>query len=57
MEKTRQSLSAEKEKLSQEVRAEVANLLTLGFEKITGKALSKQDQEELLQKSMKDING
>lgn len=53
--KAKLSLQAEREKLSQEVRAEVADLIILGFEKITGKALSKKDQEDLVKKSVKDI--
>lgn len=55
VENTRQSLLAEKDKLSQEVRSEAANLIALGFEKITGKVLTKKDQEDLVKTSIKDI--
>jgi F-type H+-transporting ATPase subunit b len=54
--KTQQALKSEREKLSQEVRLEVADLITLGFEKISGKALSKKDQEDLVKKSVRELN-
>lgn len=55
MDSARVAITQEKEGLIQEVRAEAANLISLGLEKITGKVLTGKDQENLVKKSIKDM--
>lgn len=53
--RTQENLKAEKEKLFQEVRVEVAHLLSMGLERVIGKMLNKEDQQDLIRRSIKDL--
>lgn len=55
IEKSKQEMDFEKEKLHQEVREEVADLLGLALQKVTGKVLSDKEQQELVKKSIKGM--
>lgn len=53
--KSEEAMKLEREKMNQEIRAELANLVVSGLEKVTGKALSEKEQKELVEKSLKDL--
>jgi len=55
IEKSRQSLNLEREKMYKEVRADLANMIAVGLEKVAGKTLNKKDQEELIKESIKEL--
>lgn len=50
-----EELRQEKEKMQQEIKEELAGLITLGLEKISGKVLNKKDQERLIRDSVKGL--
>lgn len=45
----------EREKLYQQIRAEVADLVATSLRKVTGKVVTEKDKKELIEKSLKDI--
>lgn len=53
--KAHQSISLEKEKMRQEIRAELAGLVVAGLQKVTGKVLDKKDQEEMVKETIKEL--
>ena len=55
IEEGQRTIVAEKEKLQQEIRAELATLVMLGLQKVTGKALTEKDKKDLIEKSLKEI--
>ncbi|MDO8619017.1 MAG: F0F1 ATP synthase subunit B [Candidatus Daviesbacteria bacterium] len=46
---------SEKEKLQQEIRSELATLVTLGLQKVTGKVLTEKDKKALIETSIKEL--
>ncbi len=55
IEKSRQSLELEREKLHQEVRSELADLVVAGLEKVIGKTLTEKYKKETVEKSLHEI--
>jgi F-type H+-transporting ATPase subunit b len=55
LEQGRQSIRLEKEKMQQEIRAELADLLVLGLEKVAGKVLTQKDQKELVRETVHQL--
>lgn len=55
VEKAHQGIALDKEKMRQEIRAELADLVVVGLQKVTGKVLSEKDQKEMVQKSVKEL--
>ncbi len=45
----------EREKLKQEIRENLADLVALAFEKVTGKMISKKEQKQLIEKNIKEL--
>jgi len=54
--KSEEAMKLEREQMQSEIRQELAGLVTTSLEKIVGKVLNKKDQEQLIEKSIKDIN-
>ncbi len=52
----KQGIELEREKMRQELRAELANLVALGLEKVTGKILTQKDQKEMVEKTVKGLS-
>ncbi len=50
-----ESIKLEREKMFQEIRTELADLVVVSLEKVVGKALSQKDQKDLIEKSVKDL--
>lgn len=48
-------LQLEKEKLQQEVRGDLADVLSLALQKVTGKIFDKKDQRELIEQTVKHL--
>lgn len=55
MEKSKGAMDLEKDKLYQQIRIDLADLVALGLEKVAGKTLTEKDKKELLEKSLKEI--
>lgn len=53
--RAQQTMKLEKDKLQQEIRDELATLVILGLQKVTGKMLSAKDQKELIKQSLKGL--
>lgn len=49
------SLKLEKEKLYQEIRQELADLVTISLEKVTGKVLSEKDQRQMIERTTRGL--
>lgn len=45
----------EKDKMRQELRSELANLIVLGLQKISGKVFTREDQKNLVEQSIRDL--
>ncbi len=43
------------EKMQQEIREELADLVVLGIEKVAGKVLDKKNQKEIVERSIKEL--
>jgi F-type H+-transporting ATPase subunit b len=56
LKKGQEALGQEKEKIQQEIREELAELVAISLEKVTGKILNKKDQKDLLAKTVKNIS-
>lgn len=56
LKKSEQQQRLEREKMHQEIRGELADLVALALQKVTGKVLTKKDQKELIEKSVKELN-
>lgn len=54
--KSRESMEQEKEKLYTQIRADLADLVSVGLEKVANKFLTEKDKKELLEKSLKGIS-
>jgi F-type H+-transporting ATPase subunit b len=55
IEKSRQSIVQEQEKMRQEMRQELAGLVVVGLQTVTGKVLDKKDQQKILEESLKGL--
>ncbi len=55
LEKGRQSVVMEKQKMEQEMRSELTNMVVMTLEKVTGKVLSKKDQLDIIEKTAKQL--
>lgn len=53
--KTENEMELEREKLKQEIRAELAHLVELGLKKVSGKVITQKEHKELVEKSVKDL--
>ncbi len=53
--KTEEQMALEREKMQQEIRAELAELVTTGLEKVAGKVISKEDQKALIKNTLKGL--
>ncbi len=51
----RVELQLEKERLQQEVRGDLGNILLLSLQKITGKMFSRKDQKQLIEQAVKHL--
>lgn len=49
------TINAEREKMHQEIREELAELIEVSLEKVAGKILTSKDQKELVQKTIKQL--
>jgi F-type H+-transporting ATPase subunit b len=54
--KSEEAMKLEREQMHLEIRQELANLVATSLEKVVGKVLNKKDQEEIVKKSIKEIN-
>ena len=55
LEQARQAVRLEKEKMQQEIREELADLVVLGIEKVAGKVLTGKDQKEIVERTVKQF--
>ena len=53
--KSQDQLSQERDQMHQEIRAELADLVTSSLKAVTGKVLTKKDQEEIVKKNLKEL--
>lgn len=53
--KAKNEIVQEREQMHQEMRNEVADLIVLSLEKITGKMIDKKDQKTIVEMSVKDL--
>lgn len=49
------AIEAERERLHQEIRSEIADIVGIALEKVTDKALTAKEQKVLIEKSVKEI--
>ena len=56
VEKSRKGMELEKEQMYAEIRAKLADLVVLSFEKVASKILTEDDHKELIKKSVKEIS-
>lgn len=56
LKKGEESLRMEREKMQQEIKGELANIVELALGKITGKTLTKADQKELIEREVKNLS-
>ena len=54
--KGREAVNIDREKMQQNLREELADLVVKSLEKITGKMLNKKDQKDLVERSVKNLN-
>lgn len=55
IEKNKESMKLEREKLHQEIREELADLVVTTVQKISGKIFSSKDQKEIIERSISDL--
>ena len=55
IQKGRQDIQTEREKMRTEIRQEISRLVVAGLKTVTGKVLTKKDQENILKQSIKEI--
>ncbi len=55
IDKGQEEIKLEREKMYQEFREEVADIVVAGLQKVTGKVIDKKDQKELVEKSVKGM--
>ena len=48
-----QSINAEREKMHQEMREELAEIVVVALEKVTGKVITKEDQKKMIEDTVK----
>lgn len=53
--KSSEQLKLEREKLQAQMRVELAGLVVAGLQKVSGKVLTKADQKDLIEQSLKNI--
>lgn len=51
--KGKESISVEREKMHQEMREELAEIVVVALEKITGKVITKEDQKKMIEDTVK----
>lgn len=56
LEKSKVALEQERVKLRQEIRFELANLVVLGLQKVTGKVVTEKEQKQLIERSIQELN-
>lgn len=56
LKKGRESIILEQQKMEQEMRGELTNLVVMTLEKVTGKVLNKKDQLDIIEKSVKQVS-
>lgn len=55
VEKAEQSIAQERAKMHQEIREELSDMVVTSLKAVTGKVLTKKDQEELVDKNLKNL--
>jgi F-type H+-transporting ATPase subunit b len=55
VEKARESMTQEREKMHQEIRQELSDMIVASLKAVTGKVLTKKDQEEIVEKNIKNL--
>ena len=55
IEEAKNHIQVEKEKLRQEIRENLADLVVMAMQKVTGKILNKKDQKEMINKTIKTL--
>jgi len=55
LEQAKGTIRLEKEKMQQEIKAELADLVVLGIEKVAGKVLDKKDQKAIVAQTVKQL--
>lgn len=55
LEQAKETIKLEKEKMQQEIRAELADLVVLGIEKVAGKVLTEKDQKEIVERTVRQL--
>lgn len=54
--KAKDSLALERDKLHQEIKKELANMIVLGLEKVAGKVLTSSDQKDLVKETIQHLS-
>lgn len=54
--KGQESINSDREKMQQELREELADLVVASLEKVTGKVLNKKDYKELVERGIKGLS-
>ncbi len=55
LKKGQEQIRLEREQVHQQLKEEIAGIVVIGLEKVTGKVLQDQDQRELIEKSIKGL--
>src|SRR5207302_1605652 len=55
LEQGRQMVKLEKEKMQQEIREELAELVVIGLEKVAGKVLTQKDQKDIVRETVRQL--
>jgi F-type H+-transporting ATPase subunit b len=55
LEQAKEQVRLEKEKMQQEIREELADLVVIGIEKVAGKVLTQKDQKEIVKKTVSQL--
>lgn len=53
--KSEEQMALERDKMHQEIRSEIADLVALGLQKVAGKVLTSKDKEELAKSALRDF--
>ena len=52
----RSQIESDREKMRQEIKSELADMVVLTFEKVAGKVLTDKDKQNLVERSIKNLN-
>lgn len=55
LEEAKGQIEVEREKMNQEIRRELSTLVVAGLQKISGKVLTKKDQQEIINQTIKEL--